>query len=152
MSEPEEASSQGPGQSRRYFPDEVAVALCLYGVDLEPAEVTQILGGVEPTHAHRKGDRKSLRNPPFDKGAWIREIRRFEPIDPDARFAELFAVLPRDTAVWQGLASRFQVRVDFAVHTDVGCGFILSPSIVQLLASRCAEFRLDIYAYGDNDA
>lgn len=134
-----------------YFPDEVAVALCVYGTELDPTEVTNLLGA-EPTHAHRRGERKTLRNPPWDKGAWIREVRRFEPIDPDAMFEELLMGLSSEQAAWRNLASRFQLRVDFAVHTDVGCTFVLSHSTVERISALGAEFQIYIQAYGDNDA
>ena len=111
--------------SKTYFPDEVAVALCVYGVELDPTEITKLLGA-DPTHAHRRGERKTLRSPPWDKGAWIRELRRFEPIDPDAMFEQLLAELSSEPGIWRSLASRFQLRVDFAVHTDVGCTFLLA--------------------------
>jgi hypothetical protein len=146
--------SQTPESSEpaaTHFPDEVAVALCIYGADLDPAEISQLLG-VAPTHAHRKGERKTLRSPPWDKGAWIREVRRFEPIDPNSMFEQLLSDLPPDSEVWKQLASRFQVRVDFAIHTDVGCTFVLAPTTVQLIAARRAEFQIYIQAYGDNDA
>ncbi|RQP21159.1 DUF4279 domain-containing protein [Piscinibacter terrae] len=137
--------------SKIYFPDEVAVALCVYGSDLDPIEVTKLLG-VDPTHAHRRGERKTLRSPPWDKGAWIRELRCFEPIDPDGMFEELLLDVSSEPAVWRSLASRFQLRVDFAVHTDVGCTFVLSPNTVQRIAALGAEFQIYIQAYGDNDA
>jgi hypothetical protein len=34
------------------MPDEVAVALCIYGADLDPEEISSLLGA-QPTHAHR---------------------------------------------------------------------------------------------------
>jgi hypothetical protein len=137
--------------SKTYFPDEVAVALCIYGAELDPNEVTQLFGA-EPTHAHKRGERKTLRSPPWDKGAWIREVRRFEPIDPDAMFEQLLAELSGEPGVWRSLASRFQLRVAFAVHTDVGCTFVLSPSTVQRISELGAAFQVYIQVYGDNDA
>lgn len=134
-----------------YFPDEVAVALCLYGPDLEPAEVSELLAAT-PTHAHRKGDRKSLRRPPVDRGAWIREVRKFEPIDPDQMFDELLAGVSTDLTTWAGLAERFEVRVDFALHTDAGATFVLAPHTMQRIAALGANFQIYIQAYGDNSA
>ena len=144
-------SAENPSSAAQYFPDEVAVALCLYGLTLQPVEITRLLG-VEPTHAHLAGDREDWRSPPHAKGAWIREVRKFEPIDPDAMFEELFRALPEEERVWQELASQFEVEVHFAVHTDVGCTFNLSPRTVQLIAARSAALKLYIQAYGDNAA
>ena len=136
---------------KTYFPDEVSVALCFYGVELEPTEITETLG-VEPTHAHRRGERKTLRSPPWSQGAWIRELRQFEPIDPNAMFESLLAGVSVNQESWLNLASRFQIRVDFAVHTDVGATFVLKPGTVQRIANLGASFQIYIQAYGDNDA
>jgi hypothetical protein len=137
--------------SATYLPDEVAVALCIYGVDLDPQEVTLLLG-VDPTHAHRRGERSSLRSPPYDKGVWIREVRRFDPIHLNEMIDEVLRGLPVDPLVWQRLAQRFQVRFDFAVHTDVGGTFVLSSPSVRRIAGLGAEFHIYIQAYGDNGA
>ena len=134
-----------------YLPDEVAIALCIYGVDLDPQALSSLLG-VEPTHSHRRGDRKSLRSPPCDNGAWIREVRRFEPIDPDGMLEEVLRGMPSDPAVWRRLAERFELRIDFALHTDVGGAFVLSSSSVQRIASLGSAFQIYVQAYGDNGA
>jgi hypothetical protein len=134
-----------------YLPDEVAVALCIYGAELEPEEVTALLG-VAPTHAHRAGERAELRLPRPSQGAWIREIRRFEPVEPDLMFEELFAGVSTEASVWFALARRFELRVDFAVHTDVGATFRLNPKTLARIASLGASFQISIQAYGDNGA
>jgi hypothetical protein len=120
--------------------------LCIYGGDLDPAEVTALLGG-EPTHAHRKGD-PSSRRIPYNKGAWIREVRQFEPIDPDAMVASIFSALTQESSVWSQLAARFRIQMDFAVHTEAGCNLVLSPETLKTLAARHTAFALDIYTYG----
>ena len=134
-----------------YYPDEVAVALCIYGAELDPIQITKLLG-VEPTHSHKRGERETLRRPPWEKGAWILEVRRFEPIDPDSMFNELLAGLPTDEEVWSTLAASCQLRVDFALHTDAGATFELAPEVVQRISRLRASFQIYIQAYGDNDA
>lgn len=47
--------------SRSRTPDEIAVALCIYGEDLDPNEITSLLG-VEATRAHRRGAFKVVRH------------------------------------------------------------------------------------------
>jgi hypothetical protein len=133
-----------------YFPDELGIAICLYGHDLEPSEVSELLNS-DPTSAHRRGERKGLKSPPFEQGAWIREVRRFEPFDPDAMLEELFSSLVQEPKVWAQLAAKFEVRLHVGVHTDVGCNFIFSPQSVREIASRSASIKFDIYAYGDNE-
>jgi hypothetical protein len=50
--------------------DEVRVTLALYSEDLDPDEVSRALG-VQPTSAHRRGERKGPRSPAYRKGAWL---------------------------------------------------------------------------------
>ena len=138
-----------PGKSRA--PDEVAVALCIYGDDLDPGEITALLGA-SPTHTHRRGDASGPRSVPFKTGAWILEIRKSEPIYLDALYAELLAPLPAEQALWTALARRYELRLDFAVHTDAGCGFHVSPETFALMSSRHCAFNINIYAYGSDDA
>jgi hypothetical protein len=131
------------------FPDEVAAALCVFGEDLEPSEVTSLLGA-QPTHAHRKGDQSERMKLPATRGAWIREVRKFEPIDPDAMFAELLAGVSADHEVWSGLAARFEIRFDLAIHTDVGCTLTLAPHTMRMITERGGSFQVYVQAYGDN--
>ena len=132
-------------------PDEVGLALCIYGEELEPAAVSKLLC-CEPTSSHAKGEVTGPLNRPRLKGAWLLEIRQHEPIDLDSMFEKLFARLPEQAELWQSLAERYELRIHLAVHTEQGCGFHLSPRTMQLVAARHAEVFLDIYAYGDDDA
>jgi Domain of unknown function (DUF4279) len=151
MNEPTLASTADGSNSKSRALDEVAVALCIYGDDLDPDEVSSLLG-VSPTHAHRRNDATGLKSAPFKKGAWILELRRSEPVDLDALYAELLAPLPAAQAVWATLARRYEMRLDFAVHTDAGCSFSVSPETFALMSSRHCAFNISIYAYGSNDA
>jgi hypothetical protein len=49
-------------------PDEVAVALCIYGIDLVPEEISDLLRA-KPTHSHRLGEKKTPKSKPYAKGA-----------------------------------------------------------------------------------
>ena len=140
-----------PVQPLAVEPDEVGLAVCIYGESLAPPSITAILGR-EPTHSHLKGEVDAIHNRPYPKGAWLYELRRFEPIDLEAMFEELFAPLPQQQSVWQSLAEQYELRLHLAIHTERGCGFHLSPKTMQLVASRHAEVFLDIYAYGSSDA
>jgi hypothetical protein len=64
---------------------------------------------------------------------------------------EVLAPLSKDFKVWEQLASRFEVRLNVGVHTDVGFNFTLAPRTVHALAQRGASIKFDIYAYGDNE-
>ena len=132
-------------------PDEVGLALCIYGEALEPGELSAQLA-CEPTHAHRKGDSEGARSRQFPTGAWILEIRNLEPFDLDEMFESLFSRLPNDAELWSSLAERFKLRIHLAVHTDAGFQLHLSLKTMQLAAARHAEILLDVYAYGTGDA
>jgi hypothetical protein len=151
MNEPSLAPAAEGSPSKPRAPDEVAVALCIYGDELDPSDVTSLLG-INPTHAHRRGDASGPRSVPFKKGAWILELRRSEPIDLDVLYSELLAPLPAEQAIWASLAQKYELRLDFAVHTDAGCGFYLSPETFALMSSRHCAFNISIYAYGSDDA
>lgn len=137
-------------QQTEFFPDEAGIAICLHGRDLDP-EVVSALPGAKPTESHIRGDRTELKTPPPQQGAWIREVRRFEPIDPDGMVEEVLASLSDDPKIWEALAARFEVRLNIGVHTDVGCNFKLAPKTVQALAQRGASIKFDIHAYGDKE-
>ncbi len=151
MSEMPEHTSTVANASGATEPDEVVLALCIYGESLVPSEVSAKLQ-CTPTHSHVKGEVGKPEGRPFPKGAWLLEIRRAEPIDLEAMFEELFAQLPQGEAVWSSLAEQFELRIHLAVHTERGCGFHLSPKTMQLVAARHTEVFLDIYAYGSGDA
>lgn len=132
-------------------PDEVGLALCIYGEALQPADLSKVLG-CEATRSHIKGDVSGSLGRPYSKGAWLLELRKYEPIDLDSMFEELFKNLPEEPSFWQSLAHRYELRIHLAVHTERGCGFHISPKTMQLVAARHAELFLDIYAYGGGDA
>ena len=131
--------------------DEIGLALCIYGKDLIPDEITSLLG-CKPTHSHVTGDVKGPLSPPFTQGGWFLELRGDLPHDLDVMFGELLAKLPQDPNIWQGLSERYLVRVHFGVHTGQGCSVLIGPLSIRLLALTRAELLVDIYAYGKADA
>ena len=56
-------------------PDECGVCLAIYGEELDPDEITQLLG-CQPTDSHLRGDKKGPRSPGFSKGAWFLDNAR----------------------------------------------------------------------------
>jgi hypothetical protein len=133
-------------------PDESSVCLALYGPDLDPDEVTALLG-CKATDSHRRGDRKGPESPPFKQGAWLFSLRGEAPTEPDQLFRRLLLRLPSDEKVWRELSSRFEIRVTIAAHfAGWNKGFELSSDIVAAIARMHATLGTDIYAYHDEDA
>jgi hypothetical protein len=126
--------------------DDSSATLCVYGDDLEPAEVSALLG-LEPTDAHRKGHRHGPRSPPARQGAWLLSVRGRAPQEPSHRLRELLARLPNDPAVWSELRSRYTARIFVGVFMEAwNCGFDLPAELMGHLARTGLVVEFDIYA------
>jgi len=101
-------------------PDEEPVYFCfsamlrIFGEGLDIGEVTRTLG-IEPTHSHRKGERRGRGAPPWQDDMWSFK----PPIDEGRPLQEHImavwnAVRPH-TAYLRALKQRF--------HVDVFCGY-----------------------------
>ncbi len=132
--------------------DEVGVCVAVYGEDLDPAEVSAILG-CTPTSAHRRGDRRGPKSPLYKRGAWLLEVRGTTPEGPEELVAKLLGQLRSDEAVWLKLGERYEVQLRFGIHmTGWNRGFDLSAELVERVARLHAKVGFDIYAYGGEDA
>lgn len=124
------------------------LTLRLFGDDLNPAEITALLGA-NPTAAHHKGQQLTGNQPDAVRiartGSWRLDAERREPEDLDAQIFEILDQLTGDLAVWQSLA-RF--RPDLFCGLFMGSsndGVSLSPRALLALGQRGIELRLDIY-------
>jgi len=127
-----------PARDGHHLADEVAVALCLYGEALDPAEVTHLLG-TEPTHSHRKGELAAHRKKPPTQGAWIRELRSFEPIDPNALVEQVLAGMPPTFGVDWPPDSRFDLTSRFTrMSARLSC-FLVRPFSASLRSARTSK-------------
>jgi ribosomal protein L19 len=125
-----------------------AAALRISGDDLDPDEVTQLLGR-KPDRAQRKGEFVQAASGEHTSrtGVWSVKAGSRTPGDLDLQIGELLAGTTDDLAVWRRLADRFRV--------DVFCGFFMrdanegisvSPLTLKRLGERGIELGLDIYA------
>jgi hypothetical protein len=132
--------------------DETKVTLALYVQDLEPNEITELLG-VEPTSAHRCGDVRGRGVRPYPKGAWFLELVATPPRGPEELLGELLERLPPSSApVWATLRERFDVQVRFGIFLDAwNRGFGVPAGQLQQLAVMVDRFEFDIYANGEED-
>jgi hypothetical protein len=133
--------------------DEFCVSLTVSGDELDPAEITRLLGAA-PTDACRLGDAIPRRNHTFtaQSGSWsISTVRSTSDIEE--QLTELFSKLNGDPEVWRSLTSRYNAFLFCGVFLSwFGHGFSMSPSLHRLLADRNLLITFDIYDEYDHDA
>jgi hypothetical protein len=125
-----------------------SVALSLGGEDLDPAQISQILG-VEPTRGHAKGDpvagtdRGVRRN-----GAWSRALKPGDTDEWDVGevIRTLLADFPAPEEQWAqlpaGVSRRLRLGLELATANQ---GLSLAPDICAWLGQRGITVELDIY-------
>ena len=131
--------------------NESSVTLAVYGEDLEPSEVTALLG-VVPTKAFRKGHRQASKSPAMPHGAWFLEVRGVSPSGPDTQLETLLSELPQSQHFWRELNERYTVQVRFAMHFEGwNKGFEFNKILVSRLAAMEVDLEFDIYSYVERD-
>lgn len=132
---------------------ESMVCLRFFGDDLDPAELTELLGQ-SPTKSEKIGQivvgEKSGKERVARTGSWRFDATKQVPGNLDAQISEVLDLLTDDIDVWQKLTARFKA--------DVFCGLFmagsnegvsLSPSILKKLAKRELMIGFDIYDGAD---
>lgn len=133
---------------------ETHASLRFFGDDLDPDEITRLLGK-SPTKAERKGDviRRDGAVPDLTlrQGSWRLDAHSVVPGNLDAQIAELLRGSSPDLNIWR--------RLSAAYRGDVFCGLFLrtyneglslSPTTLQSLADRGLLLDLDIYNKSDD--
>ena len=124
------------------------VALRVFGDDLDPAEVTRLLGA-EPTAFGRKGDVRALpsgRDVVSRTGSWRLSVEDRSPGDLNGQLLELFSMLTPDLSVWQELRHRYKCDVFCGLFLDgANEGEQLEAETLSGLGSRGLALGLDIY-------
>jgi hypothetical protein len=131
--------------------DETRIWLGIYGADLDPDEITQLLG-IEPTASHRRGEARRSAGP-WPRGAWLLKREGARGQEPAQILNATLNELPEDPDVWSRLRATYEVRLTFGLHLDdFNRGFDLAPEVVERLASTGAIVGFDIYRYEGLDA
>ena len=131
--------------------DEFRVTLALYGDNLNPEIVSQLLS-CNPTDAHSKGERKGPRSPPFTGGAWLLTAEGKAPASPSDAIESLLGRFPPDVGFWKGLNDDFKVQLRIGIHTaGWNRGFHISPRASTMIAVTGASIEFDLYFYGEHD-
>lgn len=124
-----------------------AVALRILGEDLDPDEISRLLGGA-PSTALRKGD---LRQSPSGDvvqrvGMWRLRCEDRSPGDLDCQIQDILARLTDDLDVWRDIARRYRCDVFCGVFMEAGNeGATLDSTTLDLLSDRGLRLALDIY-------
>lgn len=130
--------------------DKTSITLAIYGDDLIPEEISQLLG-YEAEYIRRR-ERRSPRASPYKKSAWLFNQKGEAPITAEEIIREILSKVSTDSRFWKELSSRYDVQVRIAIHMENwNKGFDLSAEIIQQIASLGAEMVFDIYAYVDEE-
>lgn len=128
---------------------EIAASLHVRGDDLDPDEVTRLLGR-EPDIGKRKGE---IRTTPKGgryrawTGVWTRAVAYRAPGDLDGQIAELLEPLTDDLTVWKALAERFDVYLYFGIFIrKPNQAMGLSPTTLRMIADRGIRMDFELYA------
>lgn len=134
------------------LPDECGVSLSIYGEDLEPDEITLLLG-VVPTSSHRRGDVRGPRGWPARMGAWFLECRGKPPNGPNELTKAVLDQVPGDPERWKSIKERFDIQMRYGVHlSGWNKGFDLSRELVARVAAIGATLSFDLYpGYGEDE-
>lgn len=125
--------------------DESRLSLGVHGDDLDPDEISRLLG-CAPTSSHRRGDARRS-GPPWAKGGWLLSVEAKSPAGPDELVHLLLARLPTEHAVWTDLRRRFHVQLSFGIFTERwNRGFDLTADAVRRINVLGAGVGFDLYA------
>ncbi len=136
-----------PGMTIGGLIEEAGASLNIYGDDLDPDEITRLLG-LAPTHSHRLGDRLKPHSPPFRTGCWTHRVEGAGPGDPaDLALGSLLDRLPSEASFWAPLGQRYQIRIFFCIgFKGWNKAFTLSAGNVQRVARLGVRLDFDLYA------
>ena len=124
------------------------VSIRFFGDDLDPAEMTLVLG-CEPSTEYRKGDKRTSAGREYERkyGVWIVAAEDREPESIDEQLSTLFARMTQDLPTWLALAARYEAEVYCGLFMDqTNEGFSLSTATLQALACRGLEIGFDVYS------
>lgn len=122
---------------------ESAASLRFFGDDLDPDEVTRLLGKA-PSKSQRKGDQLSGRV--TKTGAWFLDASPRQPGDICGQIAEILEGASEDLGVWMNLSDQFQGDVYCGVFmSERSESLILSVETLAALAKRGLRIQFEIY-------
>jgi len=126
-----------------------AASLRIFGDDLEPMEITSLLG-CEPSAGERKGQEligKSTGKVRIAKtGSWRLSANKQSPGNLDAQVEEILSKLSPDLSVWHVVTGRFRADLFCGLFLESPIeGISISAASLAALGNRGIELGLDIY-------
>ena len=130
--------------------DKVKVSLRVFGDDLDPDEVSRLLG-CEPSSETRKGDiivgRVTGRQRVAPCGSWLLASTEDESVETEEQVSKLLSRLSSDLDVWKELTQKYRVDLFCGLFlNEFNRGFSLSSGLLKELAERNLKIEFDIYA------
>lgn len=131
---------------------ETSATLRFWGDELDPHEVTKLLGAA-PTRGAFKGQLIVGRGPMVARsGKWHLTVNRRQPGNLSGQIEEILSGLTQDLDVWRDLSNRFDGNVFVGFFMAEGNeGYDLSSKTMKLLTDRGLSLLLDIYSGGNED-
>src|SRR5687768_1292661 len=86
--------------------DETRLTLSVHGDDLDPDEISRILG-CAPSRSHRRGELRPYSGLPWPQSAWLLTVEGLAPIQPEHVLLPLLDRLPDDPAIWDSLRAQY---------------------------------------------
>jgi hypothetical protein len=125
-------------------------ALRFFGDDLDPTEITRLLGAA-PSMSQRKGDvltsQDSGRTRTAKFGSWILEAGDRQPEDLDGQIGEILGKLTPTLAVWSALSTRYRVDLFCGLEMrESNEGVEISTKSLVSLGERGIKLGLDVYS------
>jgi Domain of unknown function (DUF4279) len=124
------------------------VALRIFGDDLDPAEITQLLGA-EPSASARRGDVRTTssgKDVVSRTGSWRLSVKDSTPGDLNGQLLDLLSGLTPDLWVWLELKRRYKCDVFCGLFLDgANEGEELEAETLAALGARGLVLGLDIY-------
>jgi hypothetical protein len=129
-----------------------AATLRIQGDDLNPAEVSELLG-CAPTTSQKKGDviigKRTGTERIARTGMWSLHSVDQEPENLERQIEEILAKLSRDIDTWCALGRRYRIDLFCGLFMEGGNeGLTVSPDSLIALGQRGIELALDVYGPG----
>jgi hypothetical protein len=132
--------------------DRCEVSLRICGDDLDPDEITSLMG-VMPTRSHRRGEAIVSSNGKHSRickrGIWS---IKYEPIadsdaDLESTIMSLLSQLPSETSVWSSLSAKYEIDLFCGLFLEApNRGLTLSAKLLKCLGDRGVELGFDVYS------